>query len=57
MIERLLKILDRAIKDYVMMFDDKRRYWKRITCSEDWEKSVDELFDLKQMEKAGLITV
>ena len=38
--ERLLKILDRAIKDYVMIFDDKRRYWKRITCSEDWEKSV-----------------
>ena len=51
--ERLLKILDRAIKDYVMIFDDKRRYWKRITCSEDWEKSVDELFDLKQMEKDG----
>lgn len=49
--ERLLKLLEGSIKEYVEMFDDKRRYWERITCSEDWEKSVDELFDLERMEK------
>ena len=45
--DRLIELMKNTVTDYVEMCDAP--YRERITCSEDWEKALEEIIDLERL--------